>query len=117
MSGVHLAIGLTTLYQIYDQRKRRNPWWNALFVVSLIGTGTVMCAMGLYFGQKAWIDNRDYPGGPLGYIMNMQAQPIDTAGSAASTITCLIGDGLLVRLSNNSITYSEHCLTDCTDLA
>jgi hypothetical protein len=52
--------------------------------------------MEIYYGQKAWIDLRNFPDGPLGYILNAEAQPINTVGAIFSTIIVLVGDALLV---------------------
>jgi hypothetical protein len=66
------------MYHIFQNRKRRSPWFNAAFVTSLFASGTICLVMEIYFGQKAWVDLRGYPGGPAGYIFNAEAQPINT---------------------------------------
>jgi hypothetical protein len=83
--------------QILAKRRRHNPWFNALLVSTLFAMGTIMIVMELYYAQKAWIDLRNYPGGPTAYFYLEEAQPINTAAAVASTITVLVGDALLVR--------------------
>ncbi|KAK7688220.1 hypothetical protein QCA50_008590 [Cerrena zonata] len=92
--GVHMAIFVTTLYHIlYNNRK---IWWQFMLIVSLFALGTINISCNLNFNQKAWIDNRNYPEGPIGYLQNEQAIPVDTIGNAAGCITTFLADGFLL---------------------
>ncbi|KAG6837986.1 hypothetical protein H0H93_008380 [Arthromyces matolae] len=46
----------------------------------------------------AWIDDRDYPGGPYNFLMEQQSRPILTVGNTASILGSFLADGILVRL-------------------
>jgi hypothetical protein len=86
-----------TIQRIFINRKRRGPWFNASFVTALLISGTISIVSELYFGQEAWVNYRNYPGGPLGYIYGAEAQAINIVGSVSSALIVLIGDALLVR--------------------
>ena len=61
----------------------------------LTAIGVAMDALG---GQYMWIDNRNYPGGPLGYYNAAEAAWFNVLGQAAASAANILGDGLLVRL-------------------
>lgn len=46
-----------------------------------------------------WIDHRDAPGGPLGYLAANESIWWQVLGSAAGQVTNFMADGLLVRFS------------------
>jgi hypothetical protein len=94
--GMHILVYFITMQSIYAHLKRRALWFQALCVTTLFISGTLCLIMEIYYGQKAWIDLRGFPGGPLGYILNAEAQPINTVGAIFSTIIVLVGDALLV---------------------
>jgi len=48
------------------------------------------------FGQMVWIDNRNYLGGPYGYLMEQEGNTLLTAGDAESILVSFFTDGLLV---------------------
>jgi len=48
------------------------------------------------FGQMVWIDNRNYLGGPYGYLMEQEGNTLLTAGDAESILVSFLTDGLLV---------------------
>lgn len=80
----------------YTLSNNRKIWWQFALVVSLFALGTINIICNLNFNQKAWIDNRNYPGGPLGYLQEQQAIAVDTVGNAAGCITTFLADGFLV---------------------
>jgi hypothetical protein len=45
-----------------------------------------------------WIDHRNYPGGPLGYLAATEAAWFNILGQAATAAANILGDGILVRL-------------------
>lgn len=94
-AGIHIVIFAMTLFHIlYNNRK---IWWQFAFIISLFVLGTINIICNLNFNQKAWIDNRNYPGGPVGYLQDQQAIPVDTVGNAAGCITTFLADGFLVK--------------------
>ena len=49
--------------------------------------------------QLAYIDNRDFPGGPLQWLIEDYGDPVNTLSSASVTPILLVQDVALVRLS------------------
>lgn len=48
------------------------------------------------FNELAWIDLRGYPGGPLMFLLQEQANPIQIRGNAFAIIIGFLTDALLV---------------------
>lgn len=67
-------------------------------LLSMIFTGIVI-ANDAVFMQFMWIDKRNHPGGPLGYLADNSSIWFQTWGTAANMVTNFIGDALLVRRS------------------
>ena len=60
--------------------------------------GTVNLATSIHFNQSAWIDERNYPGGPYMFLMEQQNTPVQTVGNTASVVASTLAEGLLVSL-------------------
>jgi hypothetical protein len=87
-----------SMHHIFAKRGRRRPWWNALFVTTLFISGSICVIVEQYNGQNTWIDFRNYPGGPAGYLFATQYQILNTVGNVASVVTLMVSNALLVRL-------------------
>ncbi|KIJ48679.1 hypothetical protein M422DRAFT_144720, partial [Sphaerobolus stellatus SS14] len=48
------------------------------------------------FNEDAWINEREYPGGPYAFIVEQQSRPILTLGNTASIFASFMANGLLV---------------------
>jgi hypothetical protein len=73
---------------------------NKFYIVyggALLVLVTVELASFALLGQYMWIDHRDYPGGPLGYLVASQSLWYYVSGTAAHAMANILGDGLLVR--------------------
>jgi hypothetical protein len=64
----------------------------------LLALVTIDVAMAALWGQYMWIDHRNYPGGPLGYLLATEAAWFTVLGMFARALANILGDGLLVRL-------------------
>jgi hypothetical protein len=95
---MHVVVWSLTMRQIFKNRRRTSPWWNALLITILFVSGSLCIFVELYSGQRTWINYRNFPGGPLGFLLHSEdaVAPYKKAGPAASTITVLVGDALLV---------------------
>lgn len=77
------------------ERKKRNLFW-LLYISTLFALGTANICLNINFNELTWIDDRNYPGGPLAFLLEQQARPANTAGNAAAIIITFLADGLLV---------------------
>ena len=93
--GVHISVYLTCSYYLLKSRTRRFQTW-LIFVFLLFALGTVNICFNMRFGQMVWIDNRNYLGGPYGYLMEQEGNTLLTAGDAESILVSFLTDGLLV---------------------
>ena len=58
--------------------------------------GTMGCAVSIKVNQSAFVDFRDYPGGPVAYWVEQFAITYRVVGTAAYVINTWLQDGLLV---------------------
>ncbi|KAF7431157.1 hypothetical protein PC9H_006877 [Pleurotus ostreatus] len=101
LTGLGFGVQLT-LYgacvRILLQRKKRAP-----FIYFLIGYITVLCAMNTiwtgtsaYGLQLTFIENRNYPGGPLGFLLVEFSLPVNVLALASYIIGNILADTLLL---------------------
>lgn len=67
-----------------------------VFNTFLFIIGTINLACSIRFNEDAWINDRNYPGGPYAFILEQQSMPILTLGNTCSIIASFMADGLLV---------------------
>ncbi|KIK58735.1 hypothetical protein GYMLUDRAFT_141973, partial [Collybiopsis luxurians FD-317 M1] len=48
------------------------------------------------FNQNAWINDREYPGGPFAYMIEKQSIPLLTLGNSASILASFLADALML---------------------
>ena len=84
-----------TAYYLIKENKRGNWRWLG-FIFVLFGLGTLNICFNLHFNQMAWVDKRNFPGGPLAFLLTQQNVPINIAGNAISAVIPFLADGLLV---------------------
>ncbi|KAI0258330.1 hypothetical protein BC834DRAFT_975244 [Gloeopeniophorella convolvens] len=66
------------------------------YITILFILGTIFMVSSAEFTQLAFIDNRNFPGGPAAYENAMFSIPVDMAGNAAFVLTTWFADALLV---------------------
>jgi hypothetical protein len=86
-----------TNYYLLLEKKRVNIRW-LVFIFLLFACGTTNICVNANYAQKAFIDDRDYPGGPLAYITKQAASSIGTAADALTSFGALLAQTLLVCL-------------------
>jgi hypothetical protein len=99
--GFHIAVYFATLSYIastskYSAGKR---WLQAILVTFLFvnaGLNFIGSALG---AQWAWIDYRNYPDGPLGFIEEQEDIWPSILGNIAGVFVTLVADAILVRAS------------------
>ena len=97
--GITVCLYFSSLHLLIHSRnrvelKKRLPLLIYITVSFLLGT-LFMISLAA-FTQMAFIDNRNYPGGPNAFENNMFSIPIDDMGNAAFTLSNWISDALVV---------------------
>ncbi|KAJ3564700.1 hypothetical protein NP233_g8121 [Leucocoprinus birnbaumii] len=92
--GIHISAYFMCVYHLLKSRMRHYKRW--LVIVSLLfALGTVNLCFNLRYGQLAWIDNRNYPGGPPMFLQEMSGSRLLAAGDAESILVPILTDGIL----------------------
>lgn len=96
--GMHIiAMCACAYYLVQEKNIKKNVKW-LLFIFVLFACGTVNISINMTFNEWAWIDFREYPGGPLQFLLEQQSNVVNTWGNAISTVVELLTDALLVSL-------------------
>ncbi|KAJ6602434.1 hypothetical protein DFH09DRAFT_899946 [Mycena vulgaris] len=77
-----------------EARRRQKTY--VLFGAVLLALLTISVFTNSVFLQFMWIDHRDTPGGPLGFLAIFSSVWWQTFGTAATQVTNFLGDGLLM---------------------
>ena len=89
-----------TFYYTLKQRKQevQSQIWIGRLIYStlLFAFGTINLACSICFNQNAWINDREYPGGPFAYMIEQQSIPLLTLGNCASILASFLADALMV---------------------
>ncbi|KAF8076135.1 hypothetical protein FPV67DRAFT_1664435 [Lyophyllum atratum] len=96
--GLHVAIFFIAAYHVLRRPQssaKSRIFWLA-FLVVLLTTSTINIACSIKFNQSAWVDERNYPGGPIQFMFEQQSRPILTLGNTASILASFLADGLLL---------------------
>ncbi|EJC99624.1 uncharacterized protein FOMMEDRAFT_93135 [Fomitiporia mediterranea MF3/22] len=95
--GIHLAVFATTVNFLVKVPSRGKISWPYLtFVVALLACGTIQLAVLIKTDEMMFIDDRNYPGGPIAFGMADFSDPIQTTGDAAYIIANILADGVLI---------------------
>ncbi|KAL6299322.1 hypothetical protein BKA93DRAFT_742478 [Sparassis latifolia] len=94
--GVHTSVFYTAVRCILQNQnqKRRFIWLPFVCAQFTMSTVNIICSIN--FNEHAWIDERNYPGGPLAFIVERQSLPVNTASIAASVVTIFLAQGFLI---------------------
>lgn len=94
--GIHATIFSIAAYYILKAKfSIRGTLWLVYLVVLLI-LGAINLSCNINFNELTWIDERNYPGGPLGFINEQQALPVNSLGNAAANAITLLVDSLII---------------------
>ncbi|KAH7906881.1 hypothetical protein BJ138DRAFT_1161545 [Hygrophoropsis aurantiaca] len=92
--GGHIAVFCTCVYHIIHEKTISWRWLAFVSTLFIMGTINIIC--NIHFNEMTYIDNRNYPGGPLAFLFTQQALPVDTVGNAAYIIASVLADSLLI---------------------
>jgi hypothetical protein len=99
-AGLNIFAFFASVYCISNHPSdyRRGQTFYVVYGGILLALITIDMATDALGGQYMWIDNRNYPGGPLGYTAATGAAWFNVLGETAAVVANILGDGLLVRL-------------------
>jgi hypothetical protein len=80
-----------------QHRGRVYSWLQGLLVTALFGNATLYFVGATLNDQWAWIDYRNYPGGPVGFIEEVDNIWPSIMSNIALVLITFIADGVLVR--------------------
>jgi len=66
------------------------------YITALLSVTTVNVATGMKWNQMIWIDNRNYPGGPLAFVNMEFSNWVNVLSSASYTVNNFLADGLVL---------------------
>ncbi|KAK1230308.1 hypothetical protein PQX77_006601 [Marasmius sp. AFHP31] len=94
--GIHVAVFFTVTYFLLKKKMQYKLFW-LLFNGFLFAFGTISLACSIYYNENAWVNQREYPGGPLAYLFEQQALPTQTLGNTAAILASFFADGLMLQ--------------------
>jgi hypothetical protein len=107
-----VVFAMVTYYTVLARKRSTSRAWMLNFWLSfntlLFTLGTINLACSIRFNENAWINEREYPGGPFSYMIEQGSLPFMTLGNTASILASFLSDGLLVCLRNISSGIQNH---------
>jgi len=96
--GFTVVLGVSCLYYLWRDRGKGStqPWFYLAYTAVMFVLGTLHVVCLTRATQFEYVDDRNYPGGPLGFAANADTNPIFYTGATVYNITCILADGLLL---------------------
>ncbi|KAJ6464366.1 hypothetical protein C8R45DRAFT_1023829 [Mycena sanguinolenta] len=97
--GIVACVFLQTMYHLIHGPRRRHENRNIpliVFTAVLFAFGTVFVSMDLTSLKLGFVDNRNYPGGPMAYAFAQYAKPITVIPNSCSVIGDWLAAGFLL---------------------
>jgi hypothetical protein len=82
-----------------------------VFNTLLFSLGTINLACSIRYNENAWVNDREYPGGPFNYLVEQGSLPFATLGNVASILASFMSDGMLVSVISQITTPRVNDLT------
>lgn len=76
--------------------RRRIPWGPLSFIFIFFALGVFQVAGNTKYFERMWIDDRNVPGGPIGWYTEHFDDPVNTFASVAYILANFLMDGMLV---------------------
>ncbi|KAJ7624296.1 hypothetical protein DFH06DRAFT_1059142 [Mycena polygramma] len=98
--GIHIAVFTTVVYYTLRSRSLNDKsrlwiFWIG-FNTLLFALGTINLACSIAYNENAWVNDRNYPGGPFNYLIEQGNLPFVTLGNVASILASFFSDGMLL---------------------
>ncbi|KIJ56237.1 hypothetical protein M422DRAFT_63167 [Sphaerobolus stellatus SS14] len=99
--GINIAIFALNIYFLIlkptkDATNTRKRWGFVAYLVFLLAASTINAASGIKYTELLWIDNRDFPGGPIAFSKHLYSNPMRLLGDAAYIAASFLSGGLLL---------------------
>jgi hypothetical protein len=82
---------------LWPRRGKSRRLLLALYTFMLFGFGTIFTGMNINSSKVAFIDNRNFPGGPEAYVLSIYSSPIQLTPNIVFILANWMADALLVR--------------------
>lgn len=86
--------------------KQRTSKFYLAFICTLFVLGTIQFATNSRYYQMMWIDDRNFPGGPIAFFTSQFSLPVNTVGGVAFILSDFLADSILV----SSLTYCNYAI-------
>ncbi|KAH7924330.1 hypothetical protein BV22DRAFT_1129896 [Leucogyrophana mollusca] len=105
--GASLVLFLQCMYAFYNRgdMARERRWLFMLYISLMFSFGTAYIGINSTLWRNMFVDDRNYPGGPMGYSLGIYNQPPSVAANAFFVLANWFADGLL--LYRCLVVYSE----------
>ncbi|KAJ6482590.1 hypothetical protein C8R45DRAFT_1062954 [Mycena sanguinolenta] len=95
--GVHLTLFVQCAHALYVGRKsRRHNWELMAFIFIIFALGNIGNATSIFYAQKTFIDDRNYPGGPGAFFFEQSTQWSGVVCNSVYIVNTWFQDGLLL---------------------
>jgi len=96
--GVHLTIFIQCI-DVLSQRPKDGVlnWRLIVYVCGVFSLGTVGFGAGMKYNEKTFIDDRNFPGGPLAFNYDMFGDPMNVLGFSAFFVLDWLAQSLLIH--------------------
>ncbi|KAG7085727.1 hypothetical protein E1B28_003270 [Marasmius oreades] len=94
--GIHASVYFTVTYFLLKRKRPHKLFW-LVFNGFLFAFGTINLACGIHYNENAWVNKREYPGGPFAYLFEQQALPTQTLGNSVAILASFFADGLMLQ--------------------
>ncbi|KAF9045152.1 hypothetical protein BJ165DRAFT_1528060 [Panaeolus papilionaceus] len=94
--GIHVAVIYNCAISLYQNRDRGVLKW-APYVAALFALGTANIACSVHYNQLAFIDQRNYPGGPGAFLSDQQGNPSNVGAVATSIMMMIFADIFMIH--------------------
>ncbi|EJD37909.1 hypothetical protein AURDEDRAFT_173048 [Auricularia subglabra TFB-10046 SS5] len=97
LCGIEFVLTVIALHYLVTGKPWRKVEWGMVIYTMLLFTGsTIYMAAGSQWAENMFINDRNYPGGPVGYYVAAYNTPLIVVGNAAYIFNSFLSDGLLM---------------------
>jgi len=94
--GMHVCVFAIAMYLMtHPKSKKRSSKLSIAFICTLFILGTIQLGTNSKYYEMMWIDDRNFPGGPIAFFTTQFSVPINTVGGAAFLLADFLADSAL----------------------
>ena len=87
--------------------KKRTSNFYIAFIVALFVLGTIQFITNSRYYQMMWIDDRNFPGGPIAFFTSQFSIASNTVGGVAFILSDFLADSILVSFSRRRMICNQ----------